>query len=125
MNHWNDLEKKTFSLNARAMNALYCALDKIEFNRVSLYEIAFNIWHILETTHEGTSRLKVSKINLLIHDFELFHMKPSETVVDMHTRFMDVVNGLKSLGKSFSDFELVNKILRSLSKDWNSKETII
>ena len=32
MNHWNDLEKKMFSLNVRAMNALFCALDKIEFN---------------------------------------------------------------------------------------------
>ena len=36
MNDWNDLEKKTFTLNAKAMNALFCALDKNEFNRVSI-----------------------------------------------------------------------------------------
>ena len=28
MNHWNDLKKKMFSLNSKAMNDLYCALDK-------------------------------------------------------------------------------------------------
>ena len=39
MNHWNDLEKKTLSLNPRAMNALFCALDKNEFNRVSIIKI--------------------------------------------------------------------------------------
>ena len=39
MNHWNDLEKKMFSLNAKAMNALFCALDRNEFNRVSLCEM--------------------------------------------------------------------------------------
>lgn len=114
MNNWNDLEKKTFSLSAKALNALFCALDKNKFNRVSMCEMAFDIWHILETTHEDTSRLKDSKINFLMHDFKLFRMKPSKTIGDMYTRFTDVVNGLKALGRSISDFELVNKILRLL-----------
>ena len=125
MNECSDLEKKYFSLNAKAMNALFCTLHKNEFNRISMCETAFDIWRTLEITHEGTSRVKDSKVNILLHDFELFHMKPSETVVDMYTRFTDVVNGLKSLGKSFSDFELVNKVLRSLSKTWDSKVTAI
>ena len=43
MNEWNDLEKKTFSLNAKAMNTLFCALDKNEFNRVSIYETTHDI----------------------------------------------------------------------------------
>ena len=85
MNEWNDLEKKTFSLNARAMNSLFCALDKKEFNRVSTCEMTFDIWHTLEITHEGTNRVKDSKINILICDFELFHMEPSETIGDMYT----------------------------------------
>ena len=121
MNHWNDLEKKTFSLNAKAMNALFCALDKNEFNQVSTCETTFDIWNTLEITHEGTNRVKDSKINLLMHDFELFRMKPSKTIIDMCTHFMDVVNGLKALGKCFSNLELVNKILRSLSKTWDPK----
>ena len=69
MKEWNDLEKKTFSLNARGMNALFCALDKTKFNRVSICEMVFDIWHTLEITHEGTSRVKDSKINILMHDF--------------------------------------------------------
>ena len=52
-------------------------------------------------------------------------MKSSETIGNMYTRFTDVVNGLKGLGKSFSDFELVNKILRSLPKSWDPKVTAI
>ena len=51
-----------------------------------------------------------------MHFYELSRMKPSETIRDMYTRFTDIVNGLKGLGKGFSDFELVNKILRSLPK---------
>ncbi len=116
MNDWNELENKTFSLNAKAMNVLFCALDKNEFNRVSICETTFDNWHTLETTHEGTSRVKDSKENLLMHSFELFRMKLSETINEMYTRFIDVVTGLKALGKCFSNLELVNKVLRSLSK---------
>ena len=99
INEWND----NFSLNARAMNVLFYALNKNEFNRVFIYKMAYEIWHILEITHEGTSRVKDSKINLLMHDFELFQKKPSETIGDIYTCFMDVVNGLKALGKYFSN----------------------
>ena len=67
-------------------------------------------------THEGTSRVKESKINLLVHTYELFQIKPSKIIGDMYTRFTNIVNGLKGLGKSFSDFKLINKILRSLPK---------
>ena len=54
-------------------------------------------------------------------DFEMFCMEPRETIRDMYTRFTDVINSLKALGKSFSNFELIKKILRSLSKTWDSK----
>ena len=107
------------------MNALFCALGKNEFNRVSTCEMTFDIWHTLEITHEGTSRVKDSKINLLMHDFNLFRMKPSETIGDMYTHFTNIINSLKALDKYFSNFELVNKILRSLSKNWDSKVTTI
>ena len=41
---WNELEKRKGSLNSKAMNALFCALDKKEFYRVSSCERAnFNL----------------------------------------------------------------------------------
>ena len=60
-----------------------------------------------------------------MHNFELFRMKPSETIRDMYTQYTDVINGLKAPGKCFSNFELVNKILRSLPKSWDLKVTTI
>ena len=56
-----------------------------------------------------------------MHDFELFRMKPSKTIFDMYTYFTDLVNSLKALGKTFSNFELANKILHSLNKTWDLK----
>ena len=80
------LRKKLFSLIVKAMNALFCTLDKNEFNRIFICETTHDIWHTLEITHKGISRVKDSKVNLLMYDFELFCMKPSETIVDMYDR---------------------------------------
>ena len=69
---------------------------------------------LLEITHKGTNQVKESKINLLVHSYELFFMKDNETIIEMIIRFTDIVNGLEVLGKSYKEFEKVMKILRSL-----------
>ena len=51
--------------------------------------------------HEGTNQVKESKINLLVHNYELFFMKDNETIVEVITRFTDIVNGLEALGKTY------------------------
>ncbi|KAH9762999.1 hypothetical protein KPL70_001024 [Citrus sinensis] len=59
---WNEFEKRKAFPNSKAMNALFCALDKKEFHRVSSYESANEIWHKLEVVYEGTNQVKESKI---------------------------------------------------------------
>ena len=81
------------------MNALFCALERNEFNRVSNCKTAHEIWHILEVTHEGTNSVKESKISVLVHKFELFTMNEGESMKDMYTRFTDITNSLIGLGK--------------------------
>ena len=80
---------------------------------------------MLEITHEGTNQVKESKINLLVHSYELFFMKENETIVEMTTKFIDIVNGLKALGKTYKEFENVMKILRSFPSKWHTKVTTI
>ena len=72
------------------------------------------IWRLLEITHEGTNQVKESKINVLVHSYELFFMKVNETIVEKITRFTDIVNGLETLGKTYKESKKVMKILRSL-----------
>ena len=55
---YNEDDKKLASMNAKAMNILYCALERNEFNRISTCINAHDIWHLLEITHEGTNQVK-------------------------------------------------------------------
>ena len=43
----------------------------------------------------------------------------------MFTGFTDIVNCLKSLGKDFTNSDLIRKLLGSLSRSWESKVTAI
>ena len=72
---WSEEQKKSTNLDAKAMNALFCTLNKEEFNSVSTTTSVHQIWQILQVTHEGTNKVKESKIYILVHRFELFKMK--------------------------------------------------
>ncbi|KAH9762390.1 hypothetical protein KPL70_000794 [Citrus sinensis] len=122
---WNEFEKRKTSLNSKAMNALFCALDNKEFHRVSSCESVNEIWHKLEVVYEGTNQVKESKISRYTRQYELFQMEQNENVYSMYTRFTDIVNTLGALGKTFSNSEKVKKIIRSLPKEWRQKKTAI
>ena len=83
------------------MNLLYCALDSNEFNRISTYESANDIWNRLKVAHKGTSQVKESKIDMLVHSYEIFKMNKDENITQIFTHFTNIFNALKSLGKSF------------------------
>ena len=48
-------------------------------------------------------------------------MKPNESIQDMRKRFTHIVNHLASLEKVFSNEDLINKVLRCLSREWQPK----
>ena len=78
----------------------------------------------MEVTYEGMSQVKENKVSLLVHKYELFKMK-GEGIQEMFDRFNDILNGLRALGNTYSNSELVRKILRALPKSWASKKDAI
>jgi len=81
------------------------------------------MWDTLQVTHEGIIDVKSSRINTLTHEYELFKMNQNETIQDMQKRFTHIVNHLASLGKIFPNEDLINKVLRCLSREWQPKVT--
>ncbi|KAL5191521.1 hypothetical protein HKD37_04G010787 [Glycine soja] len=61
--------------------------------------------------------------SLLVKDF--IRMNPNENIHSMQKRFTHIVNHLASLGKIFPNEDLINKVLRCLSREWQPKVTAI
>lgn len=57
-NEYDDLDKKNISLDARAINILYCVFDRGEFNIISSCGNARDIWYVLVITQEGIRQVK-------------------------------------------------------------------
>ena len=120
-----DYDKKMVSYNNKAMHILFCPLRKTQLNIVQQCESAHRIWRNLQITYQGTSQVKENKISLLVQKYKLFKMEEEEYIQNMFNRFNDIINGLKSLGKTYINQELVRKILRSWPKSWTSKKCAI
>ena len=122
---WTYYDKRMVYYNNKAMQILFCALSKTQFNKVQQWSTTHEIWRTLEVTCEGTSQVKESKMSLLIHKYKLLKMKEGEGIQEMFDRFNDILNGLKELGKTYSNSKLVRKILRAFPKSQASKKDVI
>ena len=120
----SDLE--SVSKNYSAMNQLCCVLNGTDFNRVSSCACGKEIWDKLTVTYEGTSQVKETKINILMHQYEMFKINKDENINEMFTRFTLITNCLNSFGKTFTNAEKVQKVLRYLPRsNWGPKVTAI
>ncbi|VFQ94892.1 unnamed protein product [Cuscuta campestris] len=108
-------------LNAKAINMIYCGVNADDYRKISRCETAKQMWEKLEVTYEGTAQVREAKIDHLTHEYELFSMKENEKIEEMFERFSNIINPLNLLGKTYTDRELMRKVLRSLSPKWRSK----
>ena len=113
---WTELEIKKVQVNFKAINTLHCALNPIEFNRISTCKTAKEIWDKLKATHEGTSQVKESKIALLSNQYEMFKMQANKSITSWFDRYTTIVNQLNQLGRVIPKDEMVKRLLRSLPK---------
>ena len=67
------------------MNQLCNSLISKQFNRVSTCANAKEIWDTLIDAHEGTSQVMETKINILMHQYEMFKMKPNKNINKIFT----------------------------------------
>ena len=64
--------------NSKALNAIFCGVSPDEFHRISHIIIAKEAWKILETTYEGTKKVKDIKLQMLTTRFEELKMGMDE-----------------------------------------------
>ncbi|KAI0519752.1 hypothetical protein KFK09_007212 [Dendrobium nobile] len=122
---WTVEECDIAQLNSKCLNSFFCALKSKDYMRISTYKSGKDIWDRLYITYEGTNEVKQSRLNILLHDYELFCMKPNESISDNYTRFTQIVTSLHALGRELTNAEMVNKILHYLPTTYDAKITAI
>jgi len=122
---WTAAEDELALGNSKALNSLFNGVDKNMFRLIKQCTVAKNAWEILKTAHEGTTKVKSAKIQLLTTKFENLKMLEDESIQDYHLNIIDIANSFESFGEKIYDEKVVRKILRSLPKRFDMKVTSI
>ncbi|CAM8950802.1 unnamed protein product [Rhodiola kirilowii] len=62
---WTEGQKKTETANSKAINAIFSGVDGKNFKMISTCEIVKKAWDILQTAHEGTTKVKISRMEMV------------------------------------------------------------
>ena len=76
---WDRAALALANANNKAINAIFYGVSTDEFHRISHVETAKEAWTILETTYEGTKKVKDTKLQMLTTRFEELKMGDNES----------------------------------------------
>ncbi|KAL5706857.1 hypothetical protein ACHQM5_024970 [Ranunculus cassubicifolius] len=117
--------KEHVKKDAKALLLIQEGVTKTIFPRIINAKTSKEAWDILDKEFRGSKQIKTVKLQSLRREFENLKMKESELLKDYFTRFLDVVNQMKTYGELISDLRVVEKILISLPERYDSIVSVI
>lgn len=108
-------KKENEKKDAKALFFIQQAVDDSIFSRIAALTSAHEAWSILKTEYQGSAKVITVKLQSLRRDFEIAHMKSSETVQEYLAKISSIVSQMRTYGEKIHDTTVVGKILRSLS----------
>ncbi|XP_068328040.1 uncharacterized protein [Pyrus communis] len=111
--------------NARALGIIQGAVSDTIFPRIANKEIAKGAWEVLQQEYRGDTKVRKVKLQSLRRDFEYTRMRENELLKDYFTRLFDVVNKMKTYGEDLLNERIVQKLLISLTKPYDSIVSVI
>ena len=122
---WDKAALTASNANSKALNVIFCGVSPDEFHRISHITVAKEAWEILETTYEGTKKVKDTKLQMLTTRFEELKMSEDESFNSFYSKLNEVIVSKFNLGEKTEDSKIVKKILRSLPESFCAKVTAI
>ena len=122
---WDKAVLVASNANSKTLNAIFCGVSPDEFHSISHITVAKEAWEILETTYEGTKKVKDIKLQMPTSWFEELKMSEDESFDSFYSKLNEVIVSKFNLGEKTEDSKIVRKILRSLPESFRAKVTII
>ena len=99
---WDKAALVASNANNKALNAIFCGVSPDKFHRISHITVAKEAWEILETTYEGTKKVKDTKLQMLTTQFEELKMSEDESFDSFYSKLNEVIvsklNGRENRG---------------------------
>ena len=113
---WSQNQREDNYKNKKAITILLASMSREEDGKVQDYISAKEVWETFENCYEGNIQVRSKKVQLYVYEYELFKMKPQESITEMTNRLNALLTTLRKLGKHYSKEEVNIKILIVLPK---------
>ena len=117
--------RKQYEINVKAVTILLGSLSKLKFVKVMQLKSTKEIWDKIVLSYEGDSKVKRVKLQTLIIQYETLNMNSDESIASYFLHIDEVFNCMNNLGEEVKEVTLVEKFLRSLSTEFESKVSVI
>ena len=95
--------KRKRQKNKRVLQIIGQALDDSVVGRIKPATTTKQAWDILETAYQGTSKVKIAKLQAVRREFENLQMKDSYSIDQFTYRVTDLVNQIRQNGDELVD----------------------
>ena len=119
-NHREERAKKF-----KAKTCLYSVVSKAIFPIIIALDTTKQIWNYLKEEFHGNERTIQMQVLNLRREFEMQKMKESETIKDFSDILLSIVNKVRLLGEDLPTKRVVEKILVTLPKRFESKISLL
>jgi gag-polypeptide of LTR copia-type len=119
------LTQKTKELKSQNDYVVNIILNSVSERIVILFgtiEIVSEMWETLLNRFEGNSQMKKTKLMGLESEFENFCIQKGESIENMYSKLMHILNEFDEVGESLSNSKIVGKIFRTMMRKprWES-----
>ncbi|GKA98090.1 hypothetical protein Tco_0825984, partial [Tanacetum coccineum] len=113
-------EKAQKRLEVKARSTLMMGIPNEHQLKFNLIKDAKSLLETIEKRFGGNATTKKTQRNLLKHQYENFSAPSSDTLDQTFDRLQKLVSQLEILGENLSREDANQKLLRSLSPEWNT-----
>ncbi|CAJ2657083.1 unnamed protein product [Trifolium pratense] len=114
-NNHKDLKKK----DCKAMYAIQAALNSANFDKISHAETSKEAWDILVKYYDGGEKVKAVKLQSLRRQYELLQMDNNESIGAYASKVQALIHTMKSCGEEISEKMIVEKVMRTLTPNFD------
>eukprot|EP00253_Pinus_taeda_P003873 PITA_03873 len=111
--------------DAKSKNIIINGLIESPYHKVLGCKTAKNVWDKLENIYAGDSNVKEAKLQIYKEKFEQLRMKEDDNIAAYFQHVDEITNTLEGLGELVDEKTIIQKILRTLSRIFNPKVSVL
>ncbi|CAI8595324.1 unnamed protein product [Vicia faba] len=112
---YKDQRKK----DGKTLFLIHQCVNSDVFEKIIEEETAKGAWEKLKNLYGGDEKLKKVKLQTLMKQYEMLQMKEDESIDAYFSRIVTLTNQKKACGESVTDLQKIEKVLRSLTLDFD------